>query len=159
MQHVTRTTSSLLSLLLLISLGAHAQTGQQSSKHRPSEAEAIGIQKQFFNAMIARDAKAMEALSADDMAYVHLNGLVQTKAEFLSWVKNMEFKKFEILNHKVHAYDGAFVLNGIVENTRGMHLRLTTLWEQKPSGWQMVVLQYTGPPVAPPGTQPEQQAK
>ena len=111
-----------------------------------TDTEAISIQKKFFDAMIAQDAAGMEALSSDDLIYIHLNGLKQSKTEFLSWVSKRNFKTFELRDTTIHAYNGAFVLNGLVEDTGGMHLFLTTVWEQKPKGWQMVLLQYTGVP-------------
>lgn len=136
----------LLGVITLLMCTSPAWSQKKSAKAPLTEAQAISVQKQYFDAMIAGDGNAMAALSADDMVYVHLNGLVQTKQEFLTWVSKMHFGKFDLQDYKVHAYDNAFVLNGTVIDTRGLHLRMTTVWEQRPTGWQMVVLQYTGIP-------------
>lgn len=137
---------AVIGLSLTVSVPSEAGDTKSAKSRKVTDAQAISIQKRFFDAMIAQDAAAMEALSSDDMIYIHLNGLKQSKAEFLSWVSNRSFKSFDLQDTTVHAYQGAFVLNGLVEDTRKMHLYLTTVWEQRPRGWQMVLLQYTGVP-------------
>jgi hypothetical protein len=137
---------------------AQAQKGTGS---RLTEAEAIKLQKRLFDGMIAHDLKGLAAILDKDLIYIHINGDKQiSRDEFLAWVdKGPKFETFDLIEPHVFLYDGAMALTGRVESTsktvsKGpdgtprnqdtvLHLILSTVWAQKPEGWQLVLLQYT----------------
>jgi ketosteroid isomerase-like protein len=133
--------------------------GTKGAKQGITEAEAVNLQRQLFDALTAPDGHAMEALMADDMIFMHINAHTQTKAEFLS--QAAEGKRgaiFEPQDTQVHIYDGAVVLSGKVDITSKMtgpdgtvqsrvfHTRISDVWAPRPAGWQLVLLQATSIP-------------
>ena len=50
---------------------------------RPSDRDIFEIEDRRFRAMASNDLKALEHLLPDDLHYVHANGAVEDKAEFL----------------------------------------------------------------------------
>lgn len=49
----------------------------------PSEREILALEDRRFQAMTANDIPTLERLLADDLRFVHSNGIVEDKAEFL----------------------------------------------------------------------------
>lgn len=49
----------------------------------PDAAAILALEDQRFQAMIAQDFATLDALIADDLRFVHSNGVVEDKAEFL----------------------------------------------------------------------------
>ena len=124
-----------------------------SRKQMLTQAEAFNLQNQFFDAMIARDEQKIRALAADDLTYNHVGGLIQSKAEFISWVATRSFVKFDFHDTKAFLYPGTAVLTGKndvtsqqpgVQGNRLTHYIMTAVWERKSAGWQVIVIQYTG---------------
>ena len=152
--------ATILMFLAFMPAGPRAQ-GRKDTGSRLTEAEAIKLQKRLFDGMIAHDLKGLAAILDKDLIYIHINGDKQiSRDEFLAWVdKGPKFETFELIEPHVFLYDGAMALTGRVESTsktvaKGpdgaprtqdtiLHLVLSTVWAQKPEGWQLVLLQYT----------------
>jgi ketosteroid isomerase-like protein len=140
-----------------------AQNGA-AMKPRMTEAQLLDLEKQFEDASIAADAAKVSALMSDDAIFVHGSGDVQTKAEFIRALTSGQLKvsTYQMNGGKVVFFDGGAVVSGPTDiglvlpggaPPRMLHLRVSTVWLAKPSGWQVVLNQGTpiaGPPPAPP---------
>jgi ketosteroid isomerase-like protein len=56
----------------------------------PDAAAILAMEDQRFQAMIAQDVAALDALIAEDLRFVHSNGTVEDKAEFLRKLRDGE---------------------------------------------------------------------
>lgn len=56
----------------------------------PDAAAILALEDQRFQAMIAQDFAALDALIADDLRFVHSNGVVEDKAQFLRKLRDGE---------------------------------------------------------------------
>jgi hypothetical protein len=67
---------------------------------RPSDKEIFEIEDRRFRAMASNDLKALEDLLPDDLHYVHANGAVEDKAEFLRKLTSGEriYRRFEAIS-------------------------------------------------------------
>jgi hypothetical protein len=129
------------------------QTTTIPADRQLTESEASDLQNQFFEAMIAHDQKQLDAFSGDDLTYNHVGGLMQSKAEFLSWVAGRQFVKFDFHITKAFLSRDTTVLTGKVavssrqdttDAIRDTPYVLTTVWQRKNTGWQLVLVQFTG---------------
>jgi len=118
-----------------------------------TESEASDLQNRFFEAMINRDQKQLDAFSGDELTYNHVGGLMQSKAEFLSWVAGRQFVEFNFHITKAFLSRDMTVLTGNVDvrshqdttdTIRDTPYVLTTVWQRKNTGWQLVLVQFTG---------------
>jgi hypothetical protein len=106
---------------------------------------------------------------ADDAIFVHGNGLVQSKAEFVEAAarKRFRIRSFEIRNPKVVFFDGGAIVTGLEdivlgpaaagEQPRKVQLRVSDVWVARPGGWQLIFQQ--GTPVEAPARASEQRRR
>ena len=66
--------------------------------------------------MIDHDQKQLDAFSGDELTYNHVGGLMQSKAEFLSWVAGRQFVKFDFHITKFFLFTGGAVLSESWQN-------------------------------------------
>jgi hypothetical protein len=139
-----------------------AQNGA-AMRQKMTEAQMQDLQKQFEDASIAADAAKVSALMSDDAIFVHGSGAVQTKAEYIASLSGGQLKlsKYEMIGGKVVFFAGGAVVSGPTEISlvatggappRTLRLLISTVWVEKPSGWQVVLNQGTNiapPPAAP----------
>jgi hypothetical protein len=151
---------TLAAMLLSIGPGVAGAKPHKVESHI-TEAAALTLQRQMFDALSNGDGAAFAKLLADDVVFIHLNGHLQTKAELLSQAASgnrpgkVTFKPF---GTQVHFYEGLAVLSGPVDVTETgtaadgtpeshlMHVRLSEVWASRPEGWQVVLLQGTNEP-------------
>ena len=153
-------TGTLAAMLLSMSPGLPGAKPQKGGE-QVTEAEALNLQTQVFNALSNSDAAAFQRLLADDLVFIHLNGHSQTKADLLSQAaSNRRPGKvtFKPLDTQVHLYKGLAVLSGQVDVTETgtasdrtpesqlMHVRFSDVWAFRPEGWQEVLMQGTNEP-------------
>ena len=138
-----------------VALRARAQAMNQD--------EVIKLQKQFQDAVIAGDTKAVAGMMTDEAFFIHGNGAMQNKTEFLAGIANAPFSGYELKDPKVVFFDGGAVVSGLVDITfkgpagstappRVIHMRGSSVWVHKSTGWLLVLDQDTtlaGPPPAP----------
>jgi hypothetical protein len=138
-----------------------AQNGA-AMRQKPTEAQMLDLQKQFEDASIAADAAKVSALMSDDAIFVHGSGAVQTKAEYINSLTSGQLKlsTYQMDGGKVVFFRGGAVVSGPTEISlvapggappRTLRLLISTVWVEKPSGWQVVLNQGTSiaPPPAP----------
>jgi hypothetical protein len=135
-----------------------AQNGA-AVRQKPTEAQMLDLQKQFEDASIAADAPKVSALMSDDAIFVHGSGAVQTKAEYINSLTSGQLKlsTYQMDGGKVVFFRGGAVVSGPTEISlvvpggappRSLRLLISTVWVEKPSGWQVVLNQGTS--IAPP---------
>jgi hypothetical protein len=146
-------------LLVFGTAGFSSAQSDAAMKQKPTEAEMLGLQKQFEDASIAADAAKVSALMSDDAIFVHGSGAVQTKAEYIRSLTSGQLKLFtyQMDGGKVVFFRGGAVVSGPTEislvvpggaSPRSLRLLISTVWVEKPSGWQVVLNQGTN--IAPP---------
>lgn len=137
------------------SLRARAQAANQD--------EVIKLQKQFQDAVVAGDTKAVGSMMTDEAFFIHGNGAMQNKTEFLAAIASAPFSGYELKDPKVVFFDGGAIVTGLVDITfkapagstappRVIHMRGSAVWIHKAAGWHLVLDQDTtlaGPPPAP----------
>lgn len=74
----------------------------------PDAAAILALEDQRFQAMIAQDFAALDALIADDLRFVHSNGVVEGKAEFLRKLRAGErrYLRYAALTREVRQEGG-----------------------------------------------------
>ena len=136
-----------LSVSLLIALSVPAFAGLAT----PDDEKAVlAAEKQYADGMVRSDPVAVAKLLADDLAYAHSNGLIETKADVLKGITGkVKYTTIKFETTKVRQYGNTVVTDHnvmFVTPTVSHHVYLTTVWVKQPSGWQMVARQATALP-------------
>jgi ketosteroid isomerase-like protein len=128
--------------------------------------EALKLQKQFQDACVAGDASAIEPTMADDAIFIHGNGMMQGKTEFLDSIRKgqLALSAYDLKDPKVILIDGGAIVSGLEDLTfkprpgsdapgRTIHMRGSAVWVHKGGAWHLVLDQDTtlaGPPAGAP---------
>jgi ketosteroid isomerase-like protein len=115
-----------------------------------SEADIRQVQEQWRNALTSADVTALGALFSDDLVYVHSDGRVQTKEQFLAPIKagNLRFESVTSCDTpRIRAYQESAVVSACYELKIGTsplsrHIFLTAYAKQAGS-WHIVAIQTT----------------
>jgi len=145
-------------LIAAVAFQVYAQSAAQD--------EALKLQKDFQDKVVAGDADGAGAMMADDAFFIHGNGALQGKAEFLAGIKNgqLSLSAFDLKDAKVTLFDGGAVVSGLEDLTfkppagstapgRTIHMRGSGLWIHKGGKWLLLFDQDTSL-AAPPGPPP-----
>jgi hypothetical protein len=102
-------TGAALLLVTATALRVRAQAASQD--------EVLRMQKKFQDASVAGDGAAVGALMADDSIFVHGNGAMQSKPEFLAAMANgqLALSQYDLSNPKVVLFDGGAIVTAIVD--------------------------------------------
>jgi ketosteroid isomerase-like protein len=107
----------------------------------------------LYRAMIACDLPTLEALLAPDLAYVHSNGVVEDRAQYLDRVE----RRYYDYTH-INCQDEVRTVSGDLAVTRGLcdmdvataggrvatvQLYYTLVWSRRDSAWRLTVRQAT----------------
>lgn len=111
----------------------------------------LKLEDQRFKAMVAGDVSALERILADDLTYIHSNGQLETKVEFLARLRSGDLKYHAMPRSdvKVSILGCAAIVTGKVDadvESKGQRLsfpmRFTDVYLKKNDGrWQMVAWQ------------------
>lgn len=106
-----------------------------------------------FRAQVQQDTAALQRLLADDMLYIHSNGLVESKSDFLQSIKTGKITYQAMQregNAQVRTYGKTGIINGIVAakglssgNPFDIRIRYTAVYHKKKSTWQLISWQST----------------
>ena len=107
----------------------------------------------LYQAMLAHDIPALDALLADDVVYVHSTGLAETKTEFLNGVRDglYEYERVRPETQRIEqSGDIAMVYTTLdfIGGARGKphpptRLITTLVWRREHAKWRMIVRQAT----------------
>jgi len=144
--------------VLLIAVAAfqvYAQAAMQD--------EALKMQQKFQDACVAGDGAALTSLMADNAMFVHGNGVMQSKAEFIDAITTgkLGVSLYDLHDPKVVLFEGGAVVTGLVDfglkppagstnPPRVLHFRGSAVWLHSSAGWHLVFDQDTTL-AAPPG--------
>ena len=152
-------------VILLAGSASHA--GAQTSQSSTSQKDLVDLQKKFQDLTVAGDSAGVSALMSDEAIFIHGNGAAQSKAEFLTAMATgqLAFSSYELKDPKVVIFDGRAIVSGLVDIAfkvppgstgppRILHMRGSSVWVQRSSGWKLILDQDTtlaAPPApAPP---------
>ena len=103
-----------------------------------------------YDAMIALDLTALEAMIADEFLYHRASGKVSTKPEFIDDLKNgpNRFRRAERHDVRVHVYADSATVMGSTEvafesggQLRQQSLRYLNVWVWREHRWQLAARQ------------------
>ncbi|MGA3293132.1 MAG: nuclear transport factor 2 family protein [Candidatus Acidiferrales bacterium] len=148
---------------LLFAFAGTARLARAQGKQSFTETQVLDVQKKFQDASVAGDAATLSALMADDALFIHGSAAAQTKAQYIASVSSGQLKltTYESKDSKVVFFDGGAIVSGLTDvglappptapadtPPRLLHMRVSTVWIQTPSGLQLILNQ--GTPLAPP---------
>ena len=111
--------------------------------------EVLASIEAWKQAVLKKDAKALEPLLHPDLLYSHSDGRTETKADILKSMPNTQSIKFAEPNVRVYGDtvlvkgNAEFVNNAAAGGTTTLNLSLLQVWIKTPKGWQLVGRQST----------------
>ncbi len=118
----------------------------QSKNQRKLEA----IERQRFAAMTMKDTAALHLMLADDLIYVHSNGLLEDKAKHIANIVSgkIVYSTMEPTEIKVRVHGRTAFINGIVqvagslaEKPFSIRLRYMDVYTKKRGKWRLAAWQ------------------
>jgi ketosteroid isomerase-like protein len=126
--------------------------------------QVLKLQKEFQDKCVAGDVDGIGALMADDAIFIHGNGAMQSKAEFLGSIKSgqLSLSGYDLKDPKVLLFDGGAIVSGLEDLAfkppagsnappRLIHMRGSAVWIHTAGTWHLLLDQDTtlaGPPSA-----------
>jgi len=112
------------------------------------QAEVRAAVESWKQAVLNKDAPALDRLLHPDLTYSHSDGRTQTKADILKTMA--EFKAITFGENTVRVYGNTALMKGPVDfftNSSGaqstIHLDVLQVWLKGETGWQLVARQST----------------
>jgi ketosteroid isomerase-like protein len=109
--------------------------------------EIAAAERRLYDAMIAQDFGALDAILTDDVMYVHSTAVAETKAGYLAGVRDglYEYSSIESDDAAVAFAGGVAVQTGtskMLVGVRGhpkasINLLVTLVWKREPLGWRL----------------------
>lgn len=110
-------------------------------------------ERQLYLAMIARDYPLLREVLADDLVYIHSNGVSESKEAYLAGVAagTYDYEAVETLRTQDWMHGDAVVRTALVSMVVGERgqsksaviLLITTLWRREMERWRLVLRQAT----------------
>jgi Domain of unknown function (DUF4440) len=128
--------------------------------------EVLALQKSFSDACVAADGATLNSLMADNAIFIHGNGMMQSKSEFVDAITTgkLAVSQYDLKDPKVVEFNGGAIVTGLVDfgfkppagssaPPRILHFRGSAVWLHSSAGWHLIFDQdttLTGPPGPPP---------
>lgn len=115
-----------------------------------NQLEIQAIEKQRFNAMASRDTALLRKLLADDLTYLHSNGLLENKEQHLANIGSgkLVYKTMEPSEMNVRQHGKSAIVNGVIhvtgnsgEKAFDLQLRYTDVYFKRKGNWQLAAWQ------------------
>ena len=147
-----------VALLSIVVASAHplAQTRDSRDKGAAKPAVEVSLPQQILDleakriaAMVKKDIPALDALLADDLSYTHSGGTVDTKASFLTLIKERgRYQGIDYLTNQVSVWtDNTAMVRGVaqirIEGTAPYSVHFLDVWSLHGGTWRMVAWQAT----------------
>ena len=155
---------SLLAAAVLLSLvpvvHAAAQTGSAGKRENGAalhaanpdlEKKILALEKERIAAMVKKDVAALATFLADDLSYTHSGGTTDTKASFLTLIKDRgRYLGIDYSNTQVITLNAnTVVVRGMaqirLDGTPSYPVIFVDVWALRDGGWKMVAWQATRP--------------
>lgn len=95
-------------------------------------------------AITSGDIDALGALLADDLVYVHNNGLQETKAQYLKTAAQIDYRQFEPREQQIRLFGQVGIVNGHADievsfqgKDRAMAVRYTAVYVERDGAWRL----------------------
>ena len=134
------------------SRAANENTNGNVANAASAEKEVSDLLDQYNEALLKKDAPALDRIWADDLSFVNLRGQLLSKKERLDNIKtgatSLESAKVSEKNIRVYGNTAiATLVVGIEGQYSGQEgsgsFRITTVWARPKGTWQMVAVQMT----------------
>jgi len=148
----------LLAVAVLLSLVPVVHAVAQTSSVRKGEdleKKILALEQQRIAAMVKKDVAALATFLADDLSYTHSGGTTDTKASFLTLIKDRgRYLGIDYSNTQVIPLNATtVVVRGMaqirLDGTPSYPVIFVDVWALRDGAWKMVAWQATRP--APPG--------
>jgi ketosteroid isomerase-like protein len=115
--------------------------------HDPRLEQVLAFEDRRRAAIVARDLDALDSLLAPDLAYVHSNGMVDTKDEYIGIVKAHTFNSIdhEFITTRVHDDLAIFTAITTIDARKdddgtvlAGQIRTVNIWERTGDAWQQI---------------------
>lgn len=123
-----------------------------TNAHADAAQEVLAREDARIAAMLAADRAALGAILADDYSHAHNNGLVESKAEYLtrSIGGPIRYQRFDPADRVVRVYGDAAVLTGragvgveMDGQARAVDIRFQAVYIRRDGVWRIVAWQAT----------------
>lgn len=151
----------LLSAMGLAALLTGPAFAAEASVEASATSPLIQVEDARFRAMVARDVAGLDKMIAADAIYIHANGIVQSKGEYLKDVAEgrSRYRAIEAAERSISLSGKQAITHALVRlhvgTDRIIVARTTGLYRQVGGKWQVIVWQSTpvtavAPVAAPP---------
>jgi ketosteroid isomerase-like protein len=112
----------------------------------------LALDRQRFDAQVAKDTARLNQLLADDLIYVHSSAVVETKREFVANIANRkwDYRTAKLEGTRVRVYGNTAIVTGqgtldMMSDGKPIVVRLlyTDVYAKRKGKWQMVSWQST----------------
>jgi ketosteroid isomerase-like protein len=120
------------------------------------EQQISTLTDQVTQAQLKADTSFFEKYYADDVAIIHSDGKLSTRAQEVENLKSgtLKYESIEILDKKIRVYGNTAIVTALVDFkgvVSGKHrqwtpLRRTTVWMKQNGDWKVVAYQVTRTP-------------
>lgn len=110
--------------------------------------EIARTERALYDAMVARDFAALEALLAPGLVYVHSTAVVETRDQYLAGIARglYEYESVGSRDVRVRGNEAMLLQDGICDMRVGamgkpaalIHLLFVLVWSKAQSGWQLL---------------------
>ena len=137
----------------LIAVAVLAHLGACRTANLPGPADRVReIDQGRFRAMVANDLETLAAVLADDLVYIHSDGEVDSKEEFLQLLRSgsLRYRSIEPTEVRVRTDGNTAVVTGRAKmavtrdgSDRDFEIRYTAVYSARSHHWQLVSWQST----------------
>ena len=137
-----------MKLLFLTAIAALSLLATETSDPAAVK-EVTSAMESLKQAMIRKDAAALDKLLSDDLMYTHSGGQFETKAEFVKSIVSGKsiVERLDYSGTVVRVYGNTALFKGGVDlyhsNTNIVHMNILHVWVKGAGGWKMVARQAT----------------
>lgn len=134
----------LIPVLLMVVIQLNAQ-----------DAAVFSAEAQRFKAQVEQNTDALQLLLHDDLYYLHSNGLVETKADFITSVQSgkITYQEMYPVESRLRRFGKTAIITGLVK-VRGLYkgqsfdigLYYTSVYRKERGRWQLLNWQSTRQP-------------
>jgi len=141
-----------LAVAMLMSAGLAVRARAQAS----AQDEVVSMQKKFSDACVAADGATLTSLMADNAIFIHGNGAMQSKSEFIDAITTgkLGVSQYDLHDPKVVLFDGGAIVTGLVDfgikppagsanPPLVLHFRGSAVWLHSSAGWHLIFDQDT----------------
>ncbi|MDJ1481459.1 nuclear transport factor 2 family protein [Cytophagaceae bacterium YF14B1] len=116
------------------------------------EKEVRSLEMRRFEMMVHKDTKGLSEILGEDLVYIHANGVLEKKSQFLETLDKGKTLYQSIQSEEVgiRVIGDAAVINGVATvrvwtagQTLDMHLRYTDVYVRRNGKWQLISWQST----------------